>query len=331
MLRWKNWFVEYRQGTKYCYLVKDVTFQKKRKRIRHKVQINQETEINIHSLVNANYKILLHKFVTTRAQLISEYYTPQYISKQQVFDIEQAATLAIIAYDEMSLHEKKIYLDRFNIEYVHGTTSIEGNTLSKQQINDLLEYDLLPKNKTAREVFEIKNFEAVLKFRSIYKGKINLAFIKRLHELIIMNTGEDEPGVFRRNDQTIILGYDYPLCPSILIEDELSRIIHEYYDGIAQKKHTFELAVLFHRNFEVIHPFGNGNGRVGREIFNYMITKNGYPPMLFLGKERDSYISALHSGDEGDYVSMVIAFLEIYIKLYLSTIFPDSSDISFPV
>jgi len=320
MIGWKNWFVEHREGAKYCYLVNDVTFRRKRTRIRHRIEILPDSDLSADILFKSNLKLLINKYVIARAKLISDYYTPQYISVEEVIIIEQAATLATITNDLLPLHEKKVYQERFNVEYIHGTTSIEGNTLSNQQISDLFEYGLLPKNKTSREVFEVKNFEAVLKYRSKYKGKITLRFIKTLHELITSNTDDDAPGVFRQHDRTIILGYDYPVCPSVLIEEELHRIIAEYYDGVSQNKHPFELAVLFHRNFEVIHPFSDGNGRVGREIFNYMITRAGYPPMLFLGKEREEYISALCAGNEGEYKRMVEIFVRIYITLYQSLI-----------
>ena len=71
---------------------------------------------------------------------------------------------------------------------------------------------------------------------------------------------------------------------------------------------------MFHYFFEVIHPFTNCNGRVGREIFNFMLSKERYPKLLFLGKDRDMlYIKALKKGNVEDYSSMVEIFADIII------------------
>jgi Fic family protein len=100
----------------------------------------------------------------------------------------------------------------------------------------------------------------------------------------------------------------------------LQQHIDTYYTNVRKRHHPFEQAALFHLTFETIHPFSDGNGRVGREIFNYMITKEGYPPMLFLGGEREAYIAALKAGDEENYGSMVGQLIEMYMALYRSVI-----------
>lgn len=55
----------------------------------------------------------------------------------------------------------------------------------------------------------------------------------------------------------------------------------------------------------MIHPFTDGNGRVGREVLNYMLKKFDYPRLLFLGHEREDYINALKLGNIGKYQDMV--------------------------
>ncbi|MEK7067944.1 MAG: Fic family protein, partial [Patescibacteria group bacterium] len=66
-----------------------------------------------------------------------------------------------------------------------------------------------------------------------------------------------------------------------------------------KKIHPFILAANFHARFEYIHPFSDGNGRVGRLLFIWMFLKSGYGVMLFKNKNRQSYFSALDQADNG--------------------------------
>ena len=104
------------------------------------------------------------------------------------------------------------------------------------------------------------------------------------------------------------------MAPSILIEEELLKIIDEYYTKLNEGKYPFEEAVIFHYKFEMVHPFTDGNGRVGREIFNYLLTRSRYPKLLFLGKDRDTYIKALQFGNEEKYADMVQIFVNLIIS-----------------
>ena len=211
----------------------------------------------------------------------------------------------------LTTSEIEVYERDFEVNYVQGTTSIEGNTLTTQQAYDLLVNNIPPDGKSLREINEVQNFKNVKKYRDSFRGKVTLVFIKTLHSLIMNNIDNQSAGVFRRIDSVCIAGCDLPVTPAILIKEELSKLIDSYYEQLGAGVHPFEASVMFHYNFEIFHPFTDGNGRVGREIFNCMLTKCGYPRLLFLGAERLKYLRSLKFGNDENNSNMIGIFADL--------------------
>jgi len=196
--------------------------------------------------------------------------------------------------------------------YVNGSTGIEGNTLTLQETRLLLQDDIVPEGRSLREINEVQNFRAVRDFRERHRGKITVATIRKVHSLVMANI-DGSAGTFRRTDDIGIVGRDLLLTPSVLIEEELSAALEEYHRSLEQGMHPFFAAVIFHHRFESIHPFTDGNGRVGREVFNMMLSANGFPRVPFLSGERERYLRALLKGDDGDAKGMIDLFMRIML------------------
>ncbi|MBO9606932.1 MAG: Fic family protein [Paenibacillaceae bacterium] len=64
--------------------------------------------------------------------------------------------------------------------------------------------------------------------------------------------------------------------------------------------HPIQLAAAFHHKFVAIHPFTDGNGRVGRLAMNVVLPKHGYPPAIIRNENRQDYYAALEKADAGD-------------------------------
>lgn len=248
------------------------------------------------------------KAAAKKASISSAFYESDYLSPEQIGFIEEIRYTYLAMKDLLTTNELEAYEKNFEVKYIQGTTFIEGNTMSLPEARDLLLSGIQPKDKVLREINEVQNFKNVANYRNKYRGKVTLDFIRTLHALIMYNIDDESAGSFRRSDDISILGCDFRLCPSELIESELKQLITHYYNRLSLNYHPFEEAVLFHHRFETIHPFTNGNGRVGREVFNYMLTKEKYPRLLFLGDNRDIYLDALRCGDDDDYAGMVSIF-----------------------
>jgi Fic family protein len=265
-----------------------------------------------------------------RAELSSGFYKSKYLTPDVITNIEKIRHYHRTFMEALTPSEVAVYEEAFEINYIHGTTSIEGNTFSSNQAFDLLVNNITPNGKSLREINEVQNFKKVIVFREKYKGKVTLEFIKTLHSLIVNNIDIQSAGVFRRIDAGIT-GCELDVTPAILIKPELTNLIKTYYEQLDKNVHPFEAAVLFHYGFEMIHPFTDGNGRVGREIFNYMLKRCGYPRLLFLGRDRETYIQSLKLGNAGMYAEMINLFVDLIMKQQMNALIERLKEVTMPI
>jgi len=85
----------------------------------------------------------------------------------------------------------------------------------------------------------------------------------------------------------------------------MQKLLNKYNEQVNKNIHPIEIASFFHQKFEEIHPFADGNGRVGREIINFMLSKNGFPQIYIKEKQRSEYLTALQKGNEENYVALL--------------------------
>jgi len=168
------------------------------------------------------------------------------LNRDQLLELERIRFLANVVDSLLKVDELEHYRKHFEYSYIQGTTFIEGVTLTLQQVVDLLEHGIVPKGKELREINAVQNYRQVARYREEYKGKVDIVFIRHLHSLIMNNILVDAAGEFRRIDDIGIMGLEARLCPALLIEMELERIVDEYYQAIEEDDgHPFEFAVQF--------------------------------------------------------------------------------------
>ena len=305
-----------KDGAEKYYLVKDIKIGKNNAKVRKHIGGKAPSPGELKSLSESLALEIETRAVEKASRLSHARYSTRYLSKEMSERLELVRYTYKAFTEILTTDEKRKYEEEFEINYVQGTTAIEGNTLTLGDTRDLLYSGFLPAKKSLREINEVQNFRRVIDYRNLYRGRLSLRYIKGLHALIMNNIDYESAGTFRRTDLIGISGCDRALTPSFEIEDELEKIIGNYYNNIRAGAHPFEEAALFHYHFEMIHPFTDGNGRVGRELFNYLLlrSKPPYPKLLFLGKDRPEYLQALRHGNEERYAEMVAVFAELIIR-----------------
>jgi Fic family protein len=209
------------------------------------------------------------------------------------------------------------YKEEFEVRYVHNTTAIEGNTLTLRETEMVLDRGITPKTKELREIHEVENYKRLRNYVNTYKGNITLKFMCKLHEFIQRNIDDDGAGCLRRIPVGI-KGSRWEPPPAIAVEEELEILI-KWYNENKKSMHPLELAGVFHHKYLQIHPFKDGNGRVARELLNFILKRNDYPPIVIPVRRRQEYMESLEMADDGDDIPLLeffsLCIIEDYIKV----------------
>lgn len=220
--------------------------------------------------------------------------------------------------------ELEKYKENFLVRYVYNTTSIEGNTTTLPETALILVNKITPKGKKMREIYEIENYEKLIVYMNKYRGDINKKLILKIHQILLNNIDNDTAGKFRAS-KVYIPGSEMKPPDPLEVEPMMEDLIDYYYKN--KNMCPLELSVIFHHKFESIHPFTDGNGRVGRELLNFILKKSGFPPLIIEVKKRQKYIKSLMKADDGHISSLMDFISETLIKQYQDLIKIDANKI----
>ena len=195
----------------------------------------------------------------------------------------------------------------FDVEFTYNTNAIEGNTLNINETKVVLEDGItVGKGKTIKEHLEAINHKEAMDFLEEYvrqREDLTEKFIRDLHTLILNNIDKENPGKYRQKNVTISGSQHKPL-DHFKIPEQMKDMIDWYHEK-KYKLHPVELSVYLHHRFTYVHPFIDGNGRVGRLLMNFVLLRNGYPLAVIKAKDRERYMEALEKASvNGDYSAL---------------------------
>lgn len=180
--------------------------------------------------------------------------------------------------------------NQFILSLTYHTNRIEGSTLTEDETAAVIFRNETIANKNLVEHLEAKNHQTAIKYLFDYlqKAKINEILILKLHGLL-MNGIRDDAGQYRRHGVRIV-GSNVPTANYIKVPELMKSLVQEI-----NKKHidVIEHSTIIHSRFEQIHPFSDGNGRIGRLILTAMLLLNNFPPAVIEMKEKKFYLSYL--------------------------------------
>ena len=201
----------------------------------------------------------------------------------------------------------------WKIKYIYNTDKIEGNILTMQDVRTILTIgnELVKKDKKA--ILETTNSRTALDNIFDTSNELTVEFIKKLN-LATQQGIEESAGNYKIEDNCVIndsgILVDNTTPPEFV--DERVRLLVDWYNKNNNTLHPLVLALVVHNQFVYIHPFDDGNGRVARLLFNFILIKHGYFPIIFYNDMKEKYYSHIRGTKYGDIKQAVYYYVELY-------------------
>ena len=193
------------------------------------------------------------------------------------------------------------YLDDLLVRMAHHSTAIEGNTLTQGETKSILIDGYVPRAMNLRELNEVINYKSFMQFIRDNLDNLpplSLELIKKIHFLLCQNAIDGVAGTFKTIPNMIIGASFTPTQPYMVITELQEWILNlEAQLESQEKEGIIEAICRQHIAFERIHPFSDGNGRVGRALMVYICLQKGIAPIVVTKDDKAEYISYLNTED----------------------------------
>ncbi len=180
--------------------------------------------------------------------------------------------------------------------FAYHTNAIEGSTVSQKEVVDILDTNKWPFSKPKGEISETYGAAKAIGYMRKTKVHLSLKLMTDLHKIVFENS-KSFAGKFR--DKGIEVGIKDGLgnlihlgAPASRVSSLLTELVN-WYNKNKKKLPGIVLAAVVHNQFEYIHPFEDGNGRVGRLIMNNILLKHKLPPVNISFDSRKKYYKTL--------------------------------------
>ena len=196
-------------------------------------------------------------------------------------------------------------------EMVYNSNAIENSTLTLQDTEDIILRDIVRKDQDIREVYEAKNLAKITESLLQNHGqKLTVPLILTLHKILLTGISDHWAGRLRGGKEWVRVGGHVGANPDFVF-GLMDGLVSTYY---TKDVYFLENIAHFHAEFETIHPFNDGNGRLGRVLINQQLAELGYPPIIIPNKgKRTSYYPAFDSyrvtGKYDDFVDLFAGLL----------------------
>ncbi len=233
------------------------------------------------------------------------------LSEEEIESIKELESEIPIKISHLSERDWKKFSEIFS----YNTNAIEGSKLNQKEVAEILEQDKWP-DKSKEDIAETYGVDEAIRFIRKTKEHLSIEIIKKIHKIVFKNSKEFA-GKFRKKGQEVVVMNKsgkvlHEGAPQTRINYLLNELV-EWYNKNKKKYPALVLGAVAHNQFENIHPFADGNGRVGRIILNNILIKHNLPPININLKNQIEYYNSLQEYELNQNLKPTI---ELFIKEY---------------
>lgn len=197
-------------------------------------------------------------------------------------------------------------------EQVFNSNAIENSTLTLKDTEDILIRGQIMRDAEIREIYEAKNLSRALELLIENPSQnLTVELILALHKILLSGINDSFAGRFRSGDEWVRVGTHIGANPDF-VNDLIYKLVESY--NREDSREPISKISYFHNEFEYIHPFCDGNGRIGRILINQQLMKLNLPPIIIPARNKyQDYYPALDTYDK----KTDLAPLETYLSLLL--------------
>lgn len=256
--------------------------------------------VTLNSWING--RSLPRKKASSNIDLLYKEYTGQKIIPVEALDAKKALIVSKSKLNKnviRTINNNPDIRDELMLSLTYNTNRIEGSTLTEPETAAILFDNAALPNKSLIEQMEVKNHQAAFNFLLNFIPKIKVideVLILKLYG-ILMNGIRDDAGFYRRH-QVRIAGANVPTANYVKVPILMKELLKSIQRG--SRDIILHISSI-HSNFEKIHPFSDGNGRIGRLLIHAMAFMNNFPPAVIKQEKRHLYYTYLNKAqNKGD-------------------------------
>ena len=213
----------------------------------------------------------------------------------------------------------KSFLDHFSVLFAYNSGVIENQEITYHDTREIFEngkiINYTGNLKTLYEISNQKDCYDYLVDNIVLKTPISESFIKKIHKILTKGTYDEDryvknnerPGEYKKHDY--VTGKNEIGSSVENVSKEIKELVEEINSVDSNDIETvFTLVAYAHNVFESIHPFADGNGRVGRVLMNYILMIHQLPPIIIYDEDKKFYYEALEKYDDSEDLSSTIKF-----------------------
>ncbi|MDR1615937.1 MAG: Fic family protein [Syntrophomonadaceae bacterium] len=220
------------------------------------------------------------------------------------------------SYNIKTVSDLEKRLDKFFILFAFHSNKIENQETSYCDTKSIFETGQVSNfSGNPKVLFEQKNEQVCYEFlkpKIMAKEPLTFPLIQEMHQILTAGTYDIKKFINKNERPGALKKYKYEVdskeigLPPQAVSGEINELLEEinHYSGDS----IITAATYFHAKFEYIHPFAEGNGRLGRTLLNYYLMINNHPPLIIYAEDKNLYYSGFHAYDQYEDIEPLYKF-----------------------